>query len=77
MSAIINRVAKLCGKKVTGFDSEVKFTDTANHWCKSELGWPVHNGIVKGTSATQFSPENTLTTEQTIMMIYRTYEALK
>ncbi len=77
MSAIINRVAKLCGKTVEGFDSEVKFSDTASHWCNKELGWPVHNGIVKGTSATTFSPENTLTVEQTIMMIYRTYTALK
>ena len=77
MAAIINRVAKLCGKTVDGFDSEVKFADTATHWCGKELGWPVHNGIVKGTSATQFSPENTLTVEQTIMMIYRTYTALK
>ncbi len=77
MTAIINRVAKLCGKTVEGFDSEVKFSDTASHWCNKELGWPVHNGIVKGTSATTFSPENTLTVEQTIMMIYRTYEALK
>lgn len=77
MSAIVNRVAKLCGKTVTGYDSEVKFTDTATHWCKSELGWPVHVGIVKGTSDTTFSPENTLTMEQAIMMIYRAYEALK
>ena len=77
MSAIVNRVAKLCGKTTTGFENEVKFADTANHWCKTELGWPVHVGIVKGTSATTFSPENTLTTEQTIMMIYRAYQALK
>ena len=77
MSAIINRVAKLCGKTTTGYDKEVKFTDTVNHWCKAELGYPVHMGIVKGTSATAFSPENTLTVEQTIMMIYRTYTALK
>ena len=77
MSVIINRVAKLCGQETAGFESEVKFTDTASHWCNGELGWPVHNGIVKGTSDTTFSPENTLTVEQTIMMIYRTYEALK
>ena len=77
MSAIINRVAKLCGVTTTGFEAEVKFEDTASHWCNSELGWPVHMGIVKGTSATAFSPENTLTVEQTIMMVYRTFEALR
>ena len=77
MSAIINRVAKLCGVTTTGFEAEVKFEDTASHWCNAELGWPVHTGIVKGTSATAFSPENTLTVEQTIMMVYRTFEALK
>jgi len=76
MSAIINRVAKLCGKTTTGFEKEVTFTDTASHWCNSELGYPVHMGIVKGTSATTFSPENTLTIEQTVMMVYRTLSAL-
>ena len=77
MTTIINRVAKLCGKETTGYESEVTFTDTASHWCNKELGWAVHNGIVKGTSAATFSPENTLTVEQTIMMIYRTFEAMK
>ncbi len=76
MSAIINRVAKLCGEKTTGYDDEVKFADTADHWCNAELGYPVHMGIVKGTSETTFSPENTLTVEQTIMMIYRTFTKL-
>ena len=77
MSAIINRVAKLCGEETTGYDAEVKFEDTVSHWCNSELGYPVHMGIVKGTSETTFSPENTLTVEQTIMMIYRTFTALQ
>ena len=77
MSAIINRVAKLCGEETTGYDAEVKFEDTVSHWCNSELGYPVHMGIVKGTSETTFSPENTLTVEQTIMMVYRTFTALQ
>ncbi|MDD6878913.1 MAG: S-layer homology domain-containing protein [bacterium] len=81
MSVVLNRVAKLCGKTVTGYDSEINFTDTASHWCKSELGWPVHREIIKGYKESDgtytFKPENTLTTEQTILMIYRAYEALK
>ncbi len=76
MAAIINRVAKVLGAETTGFDAEVKFEDPAAHWCNSELGYPVHMGIVKGTSDTTFSPENTLTVEQTIMMVYRTFTAL-
>ncbi len=76
MAAIVNRVAKLCGITTTGYDSLVTFADTAEHWCKGELGWPVYAGIVKGTSATTFSPESTLTTEQTIMMVYRLYTKL-
>ncbi len=76
MAAIINRVAKVLGAETTGFDAEVKFEDTAAHWCNSELGYPVLMGIVKGTSDTTFSPENTLTVEQTIMMVYRTFTAL-
>ena len=77
MAAVVNRVAKYFGKNTSGYDKEVNFKDTADHWCKSELGWPVHSGVVKGTSATEFSPENTLTTEQTILMAYRLYNSLK
>lgn len=77
LTAVINRVAKLMGETVTGYDDEVTFKDTVDHWCRPELGFAVHTGIVKGTSATTFSPENTLTVEQTVLMFYRTYEILK
>lgn len=76
MTAVVNRVARLCGQSVDGFDGEVRFTDTRDHWCGKELGWAVHNGIVKGTTDTTFSPENTLTVEQTIIMVYRLYSAV-
>ena len=77
MAVIVSRIARVCGKETTGYESEVTFTDTVNHWCKAELGYPVHMAIVKGTASTTFSPENTLTVEQTIMMVYRLYTALR
>ena len=75
MAVVLNRIAALLGAETNGFDAEVAFADVADHWCKAELGWPVHTGIVKGTSDTTFSPENTLTREQTIVMVYRTLNA--
>jgi len=77
ISKIISCVADLCGVTTTGYESEVKFTDTVGSWCNSYLGYPVHVGIVKGTTATTFTPNGTLTVEQTIMIMYRTYLALK
>lgn len=77
ITAIVNRVAALCGVETAGYEEEVKFEDTVEHWCGAELGWPVHAEIVKGTSEKTFSPENTLTREQAIMIVYRTFSALK
>ena len=77
MAVILNRVAKLCGEEVNGYNDDVTFDDTVSHWCNKELGWPVHFEIVKGTTTTTFSPESTLTVEQAITMIYRAYKILK
>jgi len=76
MAVILSRIAKLCGKTTDGYDESVTFIDTVSHWCRKELGYPVAMGIIKGTSATTFSPEKVLTTEQTILLVLRTYEAL-
>ena len=77
IAAIINRVAKLLGVDVSGYTHS--FTDIPSNysWVNSELGWPVHAGIIKGTSETRFSPDGDLTTEQAILITYRALDALK
>ena len=49
----------------TLFDgTETPFTDVANHWGSSYIAYCYSAGIIAGTSATTFSPDNTLTAAQ-------------
>ena len=73
-AAIINRAAKVMGAGTAGFSHT--FTDVAGHWVDAELGWPVHAGIIGGVGDNRFDPDSKLTTEQTIAMTYRSYNAL-
>ncbi len=77
IAAIINRVARVLGINTDGFTHE--FNDiTGNYaWADSELGWPVHAGIVNGVGQGRFNPGGDLTTEQAILITYRALGALK
>ena len=76
MAALINRVAEVMGTDTKGFTHN--FTDiTSNYsWLDSELGWPVHAGIINGVGHNKFNPSGFLTTEQAILIINRAYKAL-
>ena len=74
IAAILNRVATVLDVDTGGYTHS--FTDMAGHWASSELGWPVHAGIIKGVGGTRFDPDGILTTEQVILMVYRAWEAL-
>ena len=74
IAAILNRVATVLDVDTGGYTHS--FTDVAGHWASSELGWPVHAGIIKGVGGTRFDPDGILTTEQVILMVYRAWEAL-
>ena len=78
IAAIINRIAHLCGIDTEGYKTDLGFTDiTGNYeWVGPELGWPVHAGIIKGVGNARFSPGGDLTTEQAILIVYRTYTYL-
>ena len=52
------------------------FTDVAGHWCDTELGWPVHAGIINGVGNNRFDPDGVLTTEQAIVITQRALEVL-
>ena len=73
-AAIINRVARVMGVNTAGFTHS--FTDAKQHWVSPELGWPVHEGIIKGESDSIFNPEGKLTIEQTLAMAHRSFTSL-
>jgi len=73
IAAIINRTARLLGEDTTGFSHT--FTDVKGHWVDSELGWPLSKNIMLGVGDNKFDPEGLLTTEQAVMVMYRSYMA--
>jgi hypothetical protein len=77
IAAIINRVARVLGIETEGFTHE--FNDITDNyaWADSELGWPVHAGIINGVGQGRFNPGGDLTTEQAILITYRGLSALK
>jgi hypothetical protein len=53
-------------------DTETKFKDVASDaWYASQVKWVYDNGIVSGTSDTEFSPESPITREEMATMIFR------
>ncbi len=47
------------------------FTDNIQDWYKTAVAWAYNHGIVKGTGATTFSPEEPLTRAQAAAVFYR------
>ena len=73
IAAIINRYAIQFGVNVSGYSHS--FTDVSDHWVNSELGWPVHAGIINGVGDNKFDPDGKLATEQAIAITYRAFMA--
>lgn len=48
-----------------------QFTDLTQDWYKDSIAWATANKIAYGTSATKFSPDDSITREQMIVMLYR------
>ncbi len=74
IGAILNRTAQVLGENTRGYSH--RFTDTAGHWCDSELGWPYAKGIVDGVGGGRFNPDGPLTTEQAIVIAWRAWQVL-
>ncbi len=47
------------------------FTDTPQEWYQAPISWAVSEGIVNGTSETEFSPSGEVTREAVLTMMYR------
>ena len=53
-------------------DTSTKFSDVApDAWYAAQVKWAYENGIVNGTSDTEFSPENSINREEMATMIFR------
>lgn len=50
------------------------FTDLKSDWYKMPVKWANINGIVNGTSANTFAPDNNVTVQDMALILYRYYE---
>ena len=48
-----------------------KFTDLTQDWYKKAVSWAAANGVITGTSASTFSPDEPVTREQVAAIFYR------
>lgn len=74
-AAIVNRIANVMGIDTSFYTHN--FTDATKHWVNSELGWPTQTRIIRGVATNKFDPDSKLTTEQAIVIAYRTFEIFK
>jgi hypothetical protein len=51
-----------------------KFTDLKADWYKSAVLWASDNGIVNGTSATTYAPDNNVTVQDMAVILHRYYQ---
>ena len=77
IAAIINRVARVMGIETDGFTHEFNDITDNYKWADTELGWPVHAGVINGVGGGRFNLGGDLTTEQAILITYRALGALK
>ena len=50
--------------------SDLPFTDLKADWYRDAIAWAYKNGIASGTSKTTFSPDQVITRQQMVAMIY-------
>lgn len=56
-------------------DDRISFTDIATHWARASVAEMTKRGIIKGVSATEYKPNDTLTRGEIATLIYRVVEA--
>ena len=58
---------------VTVIDPDVvgRYTDIGNHWARDSMEAALTLGFFRGTSATTFSPEKTLTRAEMVTVLHR------
>ncbi len=64
-------LVRALGIDTTAVQYQATFTDTANHWARTEIEAARKYGIVEGTGAGKFDPDATLTREQMAVLLDR------
>jgi hypothetical protein len=63
--------------KVSAADrANCPFTDLKGSWYQDAVAWAYKNGVIKGTSATTFTPDQSVSREQMVTMLWR-YDGAK
>ncbi|MDO4269534.1 MAG: S-layer homology domain-containing protein [Eubacteriales bacterium] len=76
----VSYVQKETGKSALASGGDLSGFSDANKvssWAKDAVSALAHNGVMKGTSATQLSPADSCTVEQSVLLVYRTFEKLQ
>ena len=47
------------------------FSDCAGHWASKEIAWAYQKGIVTGVGNNRFAPDQQITREQMVTMLFR------
>ena len=76
IAAVVNRTAWALDINTLTSGKKHNFTDVVGHWVAEELDWPVSSGIINGVGDNKFDPDGALTTEQAVVLIYRTFVVL-
>lgn len=72
---LVTTLYRMAGSPETA--GENPFTDVpAGIWYEDAVIWAVENGVVKGITETSFAPEENITREQTVTMLYRYAEKM-
>ena len=71
VSVVIIFSLLLCMFLPFSVNAKSPFTDIENHWSKEDALWAVEQGIMLGTSETEFSPEKSMSRGMVITALYR------
>ena len=65
---VLNRLAG----EVKALNGELKFSDiSSEQYYSNAVMWAVENGIINGVTESKFAPQNNITREQLVVMLYR------
>ena len=68
-ATVITVLYRIAGSPTVSGDCP--FTDLTANWYRPAVQWAYQNGVTKGTSATEFSPNKEITLEQLLTLFYR------
>jgi hypothetical protein len=76
MVTVLHRMAGSPDVEIPSDGGRLPFTDVnkSHVWCKEAIEWAYVNGIVNGTSATTYAPDNNVTVQDMAVILHRYYQ---